>query len=807
MVALYESTNGAGWTNNTNWASEAPLHLWHGVTVDADGRVIELSLQENGLRGELPAQLGDLSELRNLSLWSNSLTGEIPQELSRLTKLEQFAVGGNQLHGTIPDWLSGFRNLHELHLTTNRFTGTLPAWLGELPLRRLILGNNRFDGDIPEELGNLQNLRALWIGGNDLTGCIPDALRDVPDNDVAASGVPFCADENLASAPQATPTPEPTAAPTVTAESVLSARPEPPSVWYFDDPEVPYLKWEVGPEVPEEQYQYLRTGILDMHRYASSLNLPSLPDDATFYLYSDRELAAKTMARVERRRLEVARQRFNDDGWAGLAGLEPANEHSGWIMVNLQAYIRYPESWRYMRTAAHELSHVYQYTLQSHGWFDTTHKEVRVIGPAWMQEGFATWQADRALAMGGIVPYEQSRERLVRQSQRVDVELEDTETYDGLRAGPGRYDMAAMASELLAAEEGEESLITFWTLLGPDTTWQEAFETAFGMTIDEFYRMFEEHRTAGFPKLELPDIAPRIQLADADRDALAALYKSTGGRDWTNKDNWLSDEPGNHWHGVTTNANGHVTVLDLRGNRLNGQLPPELGALVYLRELRLEGNLLQGAIPSELGDLANLEEIRLRDNLLKGEIPPELGQLSDLEILYIWNNQLSGPIPAELGYLPKLREFLAWSNQFTGEIPPSIANATELTHFAVGGNRLTGEIPSWFGNLTNLRELHLPNNQFTGTIPSEFARLTEMRYFNVAANRLTGQIPPWLGELPLIRLYLNDNQFTGEIPQELVELGELEWLWLGGNDLTGCLPTALHDVPENDLGRLGLADC
>ena len=554
-------------------------------------------------------------------------------------------------------------------------------------------------------------------------------------------------------------------------------------VKYIDDPEVPYLKWEIGPEVPDEQYQYFRSGILDMHRYASSLGLPPLPDYATFYVYHDPESAARTLARLERRRLEDARQKFAGDGWAGLAGLEPADEDSGWIMVNLLAYVKYPETWIYMRTAAHELSHVYQYTLQKHGRFDTTHQEVRVIGPAWMQEGFATFHSERALAMGGVVPYEQSRQKLIRQSRQVDVQLEETETYDGLSAGPGRYDMAAMASELLAAKAGEEALISFWTLLGPDTPWREAFEAAFGITVEEFYPLFEEHRADGFPELDLPDIAPRTPLATADREALAALYYATGGVYWEKNDNWLTDEPGSNWHGVTADREGYVTILNLRDNRLSGELPPELG------------------------NLSRLKELRLRDNQLNGEIPPELGNLFNLEVLSLVRNRLSGAIPPGLGNLAVLKELSIWGNELNGEIPSTLANLSLLRHFSVGVNELTGEIPSWLGDLPGLRTIHLSENQLTGAIPDNLAKLTDVVYFNVNRNRLTGDIPSWLADFPLRQLFLNDNQLTGDIPNGLSDLPDLEWLWLGGNSLSGCVPGALRDIPNHDMDRLGLPDC
>ena len=131
-------------------------------------------------------------------------------------------------------------------------------------------------------------------------------------------------------------------------------------------------------------------------------------------------------------------------------------------------------------------------------------------------------------------------------------------TYNVLLDGPGRFALATMGAEFLAAKAGEEALMTFWTLLGPGTTWQEAFNTAFGMTIDDFYSLFEEHRAAGFPAPDLPGAVPRFPLAETDRAALTALYNATGGANWANSDNWLSDEPGNQWHGVNINSDGHV---------------------------------------------------------------------------------------------------------------------------------------------------------------------------------------------------------------------------------------------------------
>ena len=192
------------------------------------------------MRGELPAELGSLTDLRQLALWSNELTGAIPPELDNLTMMENFAVGGNQLSGEIPAWPANFKNLRELHLPSNRFTGPVPRWVGQLPLSRLLIGNNRLSGEIPSELRNLSNLQSFWLGGNELTGCIPADLRHVQDNDFANSGLSFCAQAAPTPTPTtprptaairtpiATPTPAPTAAPTAAPAPIATPTPLPP---------------------------------------------------------------------------------------------------------------------------------------------------------------------------------------------------------------------------------------------------------------------------------------------------------------------------------------------------------------------------------------------------------------------------------------------------------------------------------------------------------------------------------------------------------------------------------------------------
>ena len=123
------------------------------------------------------------------------------------------------------------------------------------------------------------------------------------------------------------------------------------------------------------------------------------------------------------------------------------------------------------------------------------------------------------------------------------------------------------------------------------------------------------------------DLAVLGQMSCDPRDALVALYKSTGGPNWKNNDNWLSDAPIGEWYGVTTNSKGDIVQLSLGENGLKGEIPPELGYLRSLGRLDLYENELSGQIPP-LGELSNLVGLALYSNEMTGRIPPELGRLS-----------------------------------------------------------------------------------------------------------------------------------------------------------------------------------
>ena len=272
-----------------------------------------------------------------------------------------------------------------------------------------------------------------------------------------------------------------------------------------------------------------------------------------------------------------------------------------------------------------------------------------------------------------------------------------------------------------------------------------------------------------------------------ERDVLVALYGTTGGPGWTNRNGWLTEAPLRRWSGVQVDAQGRLVGLDLGYNGLSGPIPPELGGLSNLRRLILEWNDLSGAIPPELGDLSNLRDLGLAWNDLSGAIPAELGSLSNLRSLSLHENDLSGEIPPELGDLSNLGSLYLERNALSGEIPPELGGLSNLWLLALGWNDLSGAIPPELGDLANLVRLRLHENDLSGPIPPELGDLASLEHMYLAGNTLSGPVPPTFGELAsLTELELSHNAgLAGAMPAGLRNLA-LESLVASGTEL--CVP-------------------
>ena len=102
LSEFHELTDGASWKNRDAWGSDSDVGDWYGVTSDG-GRVMDLSLPDNGLAGPMPAEIANATELSVINLSVNDLAGPMPDAIAGLSELTQLRVGGNtRLAGALP---------------------------------------------------------------------------------------------------------------------------------------------------------------------------------------------------------------------------------------------------------------------------------------------------------------------------------------------------------------------------------------------------------------------------------------------------------------------------------------------------------------------------------------------------------------------------------------------------------------------------------------------------------------------------------------------------------------------------------
>nr|XP_043618688.1 probable leucine-rich repeat receptor-like serine/threonine-protein kinase At3g14840 [Erigeron canadensis] len=260
----------------------------------------------------------------------------------------------------------------------------------------------------------------------------------------------------------------------------------------------------------------------------------------------------------------------------------------------------------------------------------------------------------------------------------------------------------------------------------------------------------------------------------------------------------------------------HVFSVGLKGQSLQGILPPEFANLPYLQNLDLTRNYLNGTIPPEWGSMQQILEISLLANRISGSIPKELGNLNTLTTLDVRGNLMSGIIPAELGNLAKIEKLFLNSNYFTGELPASFSKLITMKEFQISANRLSGKIPAFIGDWPSLQSLRIQASGLEGPIPSSITlseSLTKLRISDLRGPdtlcppirnatpfedlilrscNLIGTLPKSLalgeGDQKLKVLDFSFNKLNGSIPERFRELYDTDYIYLTGNLLSGSVP-------------------
>ncbi len=770
LVAFYNATDGPNWVNDTNWLTDAPLGDWHGVRTDATGRVTELNLEENGLSGSMPSDLGQLAQLVRLDLADNHLSGPIPAELGRLANLGTLSLARNELTDSIPPSLGDLANVYQMSLASNELSGTIPAELGGMVnLEYAQLQGNDLAGTIPSELGNLTELVELFLGGNRLTGLIPESFLKLS----SLTTFSFTRNHGLC-APG-------------TRRFVTGLQ---------------GIRFVEGPYCNELDAQALE----DLHRTGDGSN----------WTNSDGWLGGVVLEDwygVETD--SIGRVTVLDLAENGLAGRLPASLGNMASMTRLEigdnpdlsgrlppSLSRTPlDELRYMNTglcapveawfeewlgriAQHEGTGVQCPPLSDREILTALYEGTD--GPDWEESGnwladapLGTWHGVETDADGRVVSLKLVRNGLegpIPPELGALTELDTLSLWGNRLSGPIPPELGELA-ELKLLYLHRNRLTSVPPELG---------------------------RLAGLEVLAVS--FNRLESLPPELGGLAALEQL-----WLCCNELTSAPP-------ELSRLSNLELLDLDRNRL-ASIPP-LGRFENLTILWLASNELT-SIPPDLGRLTSLEDLDLNENRL-ASIPPELGRLDSLRALWLASNELTS-IPEELGALNRLRLLVLEGNRLTS-IPHRPGGFASLRILDLSSNGFTS-FPWELGELSNLGVLELDGNRLT-SIPSGLGRLAGAKWVVSRAARRPSLSERWGESSDPWRLDFDESRLTsvsrkmdglsalraGMTDDANHSMGararagtfpSLEVLDVSSNELSGPLPAGLLEF--TDIASLGLA--
>jgi len=169
------SIYGATWSTNVPFSGEvqcdsSEVELW-GECYSIENTTV-LDLNDSGLTGSIPPEIGNLENLTYLDLTSNDLTGSIPPEIGNLTNLTSLGLGGNNLTGSIPSEIGNLINLTVLYLNNNQLTGEIPESICDLPEDcNFYLSSNQLCPPYPSCVED-------YVGEQDITNCEQVSIVD-----------------------------------------------------------------------------------------------------------------------------------------------------------------------------------------------------------------------------------------------------------------------------------------------------------------------------------------------------------------------------------------------------------------------------------------------------------------------------------------------------------------------------------------------------------------------------------------------------------------------------------------------------
>ena len=186
LMAIFNALDGPNWESHEYWGTEAPVTWWPNILCDENGHVVSLNLNDPGIKGSLPPEIGNLPYLTDLNMGGPYVdchfTGSLPEEIGNLTNLKRLQMDNCPFEGRLPESLGNLSNLEWLYIARceKLAPGPIPSWIGNLTKLKLIqIYGHNFTGQLPESIGNLTNLEHLDIKYCSLDSTVPASFGNL----------------------------------------------------------------------------------------------------------------------------------------------------------------------------------------------------------------------------------------------------------------------------------------------------------------------------------------------------------------------------------------------------------------------------------------------------------------------------------------------------------------------------------------------------------------------------------------------------------------------------------------------------
>ncbi|GAA3591156.1 hypothetical protein Q4Q39_15825 [Flavivirga amylovorans] len=780
LVALYNATDGANWTNNTNWNTTADVCDWYGVTV-TNGTVTGLDLSDNELRGNFSSGLDDLTNLTILNLQGNIIGGVIPSSLGSLTNLIILNLHGNVLTGSIPVSLGSLTNLTTLDLSSdetsalsvNRFSGGIPSSIGNLTnlttlnlhgslslgssipsslgsltnVTTLDLSSNSLSGSIPDSLGSLVNLITLDLSNNGFSGGIPDSLGNLTsltNLNLHESGLSGSIPDSLGSLVNLI---------TLDLSNNGFSGGIPDSLGNLTSlTNLNLHESELSGSIPSSLGSLTNLTTLDLSINSLSGSIPdslgSLVNLITLDLASNDlsgSIPGSLVNMVNIKTIRLSNNQLSGSIPSNLGGLTSLiglscnnNQLSGNIPDNLGSLSNLTS----LNLAYNQLSGSIPASFSNLTSLTTLNLLNNELSGDIPDLTGLTSLSTFFFANNNFVFGNFENEHLSYPNPTFtngfspQAKVDQVETPTAILGT--NYTFTTSLSSLNNSYQWYKDGVAITEATSKDYTINSVTQTDAGVYHVLATNSIVTGLTLERNTITLAVTADACGVSEAEKQVLLDLYASTNGPNWVNtianNKPWDVNTLVCDWFGVTV-TDGKVTALNLPTNNLIGSIPDTIGGLPHLKTLDLGGNTITGIIPPSLGTLLELETLLLPNNQLTGDLHPTLGSLSNLVKMDLSNNNLNSQIPISFCNLAKVTELNLSNNELIGSIPSQLELMKSLVRLDLRNNQLEGQIPYEIARLYNLEFLGLSNNNFSGTIPINVSTGSNLEAFVFENNK------------------------------------------------------------------------